>query len=315
MSNIFPISETASASNYYYAYGLKLKSALELPELVSYDGTDFDVEIKLENLARSPLTNLESYWFCCDLNPEGLWLYWQGIGTMLVSQGKKISLQPIKDVDIARMRLFILGAALGAILHQREYIVLHASAVAIDASAVVFTAPKGEGKSTMTGTLYARGHQFIADDVVAIDFSNPQRPMVFPAFPQLKLWPDSATQIGRDPDSLPKLIDRLEKREYLFEDFSLKPVPLKQIFVLGTDSAIAIKPFKPQEMILMLLKNLYVSRFGSTLLSPQDPKYFFQLTDLAKQVGVAKLLRPRSLTMVVEVAEAVEEYLEYLTAE
>lgn len=315
MSNISPVSETTSASNYYHAYGLKLKSVLELPELVPSDGTDFDVEIKLEDLARSPLTDLESYWFGCDLNEDGLWLYWQGIGTMLVSQGKEISIQPIEDVDIARMRLFILGAALGAILYQRGYIVLHASAVAINERAVIFTAPKGEGKSTMTGTLHTRGHRFIADDVVAVDFSNPQQPMVFPAFPQLKLWPDSATQIGRDPDSLPKLIDRLEKREYLFEDFSLKPVPLKQIFVLGTDSAIKIKPFDSQEMILILLKNLYVSRFGSTLLSPKDPKYFLQLASLAKQVGVAKLLRPRSLTMVTEVAKIVEEHLESLTAE
>ena len=308
MNNISSISETA-IGNYYYAYGLKLKSELELPELIPRDGTDFDVEIKLDDLARSPLTNLDQYFFCCDLNEEGLWLYWQGIGTMLVSQGKEISIEPIAEVDIARMRLFILGAALGAILHQRGYIVFHASAVAINDRAVIFTAPKGEGKSTMTGTLHARGHQFIADDVVAIDFSNPQQPMVYPAFPQLKLWPDSATQIGQDPEHLPKLIDRLEKREYLFEDFSLKPIPLKQIFVLDTDTEIAIEPFNSQEMILTLLKNLYVARFGSTLLSPKNPKYFLQLASLARQVEVAKLLRPRSLTMVTEVARVVEEYL------
>lgn len=294
---------------YYDAYGLKIKSELRLPELIASQTSNFDVEIKQGTLDQSPLTNLEQYFFCCESTSEGLYLFWQGIGTMLIAQGKTITLDLVADYDEARVRLFILGAALGAILHQRGYIVLHASAVAINHQAVIFTAAKGEGKSTMTATLHARGHEFMADDVVAIDVNHPQQPMVYPAFPQLKLWPDAVKQIGKDPDTLPKLIERLEKRDYLFQNFSLDPLPLKQIFVLGTDEQIAIKPLNSQETMLTLLRNVYVARFGSSLLSTKDPAYFLRLTQFAQQVSLMKLLRPRNLELVADVAATVEQYL------
>ncbi|MEL6496539.1 MAG: hypothetical protein AAFQ41_15665 [Cyanobacteria bacterium J06623_7] len=298
-----------TAENYYYAYGLKIRSVFPLPELIAAEGNGFDVAIKHDSLERSPFTDLEQYWFCCEATEEGLYLYWQGIGKMLVQEGKSITVDPVADYDPGRLRLFILGAALGAILHQRGYIVLHAGAVAIDGQAVIFTAPKGEGKSTMTATLHGRGHGFIADDVVAIDCSNWEQPMVYPAFPQLKLWPDALQQIGRDPEDLPKLIERLEKREYLFQDFSLEPLPLKQIFVLGTGTEIALEPLKSQAVILTLLRNVYVARFGSALMPSKDPAYFLKLTKFAQLAPIVRLLRPRNLALIEQVAKTVEEYV------
>ncbi|MEO1799622.1 MAG: hypothetical protein AAFR62_04250 [Cyanobacteria bacterium J06629_2] len=309
-ANLLLSQQSSCTDSYYYAYGLKIKSAFKLPELIGYNRPDFDVEIRQQTIERSPLTDLEQYFFCCESTPAGLYLFWQGIGTMLISGGNSITIDPVEDFDEARLRLFILGAALGAILHQRGYIVLHASAVAISEQAVVFTAPKGEGKSTMTATLHARGHRFIADDVVAIDFSNPEQPLVYPAFPQLKLWPDAVTQIGKNPEDLPKLIERLEKRDYLFQDFLLKPVPLKQIFVLGTDQKVAIKPLTSQEILLTLLRNVYVARFGSSLLPAKDPAYFLKLTQFAQRVSLLKLSRPRDLELVSTVAATVEQHLE-----
>ncbi|MEM6612316.1 MAG: hypothetical protein AAF652_08690 [Cyanobacteria bacterium P01_C01_bin.72] len=295
--------------NYYFAYGLKIKSAFKLPELIGYNQTDFDVEIKREAIERSPLSNLDEYFFCCESTPAGLYLFWQGLGMMLISGGKSITIDPVVDFDEARLRLFILGAALGAILHQRGYIVLHASAVAIAGQGVVFTAPKGEGKSTMTATLHRQGHSFIADDVVAIDFSNPDTPLIYPAFPQLKLWPDAVTQIGKNPEDLPKLISRLEKRDYLFEDFDLQPVPLQQIFALNTAQAISIETLTPQEILLTLLRNIYVARFGSSLLPAKNPAFFLKLTQFAQRVSLLKLSRPRDLALVAQVATTVEKYI------
>ena len=293
----------------YIAYGLNIHSFIEFPELVSCDVTTADVQVKLEKLYSSPIKDAsQSYSF--QATTEGLYLFWQEIGTILISNGREIIVDPIINFEESRLRLFILGAAMGTILHQRGYIVLHASAVSLKNNAVVFTADKGRGKSTMAAILHERGHNLIADDVVAIDFEDNGKPIVYPAFPQLKLWPDAVTHLGKNLQDLPQLTTKFNKREYLpKENFTTKSLILKQIFVLSHGSEIAIKSLSFQEVMMYLLRNTYVSRFGSSLLPSNNPSHFINLTKLAKSVRIDRLIRPNSLELLSNVAQEVETYL------
>ncbi|MGB3637574.1 MAG: serine kinase, partial [Rivularia sp. (in: cyanobacteria)] len=152
----------------YTAYGLGIHSELPLPELLLNHEANKDVLIKLQKLKNSPLKT-DSVEHCFQLTPEGMYIFWENIGTILIREGKEIIIDSVLEAEESRIRLFILGAAIGVILHQRGFLVLHASAVVMNGNAVAFVGDKGRGKSTMAAALNARGHNLIGDDVIALD--------------------------------------------------------------------------------------------------------------------------------------------------
>ncbi|MBF2004242.1 MAG: hypothetical protein IGS49_01870 [Chlorogloeopsis fritschii C42_A2020_084] len=294
----------------YRAYGLIVYSPFPLPELITSCEVDADVIIQLQKLEHSPLkTNSAAH--CFQLTSEGMYLYWQGVGTFLIQDGKRIIIDPVPEADEDRLRLFILGAAIGVLLHQRGYLVLHASAVTINDSGVAFIGDKGWGKSTMVAALHARGHSLIGDDVIAVDLNNSNQVLVIPAFPQLKLWPDAVAGLGGNPEELPRLVSHLEKRDRrITHGFTEKTIPLQQIYVLGIDVNVEIQPLQPQKILTYLFRNSYITRFGNELLQPNGASHFLKLTKLANLVSISRLLRPSSLQLLPNVCQLVEQHFE-----
>ena len=289
----------------YQAYGLTIESPIELPELIVSQESEADVTIRIEKLPDSPLS-IDDVPHCYQLTTLGMYAYWEGVGTFLLKEGKEIIIEPVAEADEYRLRLFILGASIGTILHQRGFLVLHGSGVDIDGRAVVFVGNKGWGKSTIAANLNAKGHKLIGDDVIAIDLSG-DKPMVLPAFPQLKLWPDAVTSLGIEPESLPQLVPHLEKREHrVNRRFSDRTLPLEQIYVLGKYPSLEIKPLKPQEIIKYLILNSYVARFGKELLKANQSSHFAKLTQIAKQIPIDRLLRPTDLDLLPATVELIE---------
>lgn len=295
-------------SHFYSAYGLTLQSEIQLPELISTLATDADVWIHFDAITDSPLQT-ENTLHCYQNTDAGMYLYWQGVGTFLIQEGQDVLIDLEIDLDEDRLRLFILGAVMGVVLHQRGFLVLHASAVALEGEAVAFIGQKRWGKSTMAATLHDRGHSLIADDVVALEIQRHQI-QVQPAFPQIKLWPDAVACIGKQPEDLPRLGARLEKRNHqLSSGFMADILPLRYIFVLGQGDEVAIKPLPPQEIIQHLMQNSYVTRFEQTLLQERGASHFKQLMILAQQVPLLRLLRPASLDLLPDIATLVENHI------
>src|SRR4051812_142579 len=109
----------------YEAYGLGIKSEIRLPELIVGE-LPVDVIIQKGNTGLPlPKPNEKGNHF--HATPEYVHFYWPGEGSMLVLDGSRIILDSVQDVDEFALRLSILGPGLGAILHQRENLVLHAS--------------------------------------------------------------------------------------------------------------------------------------------------------------------------------------------
>lgn len=296
-------------SHFYSVYGLTVQSDLQLPELISTLRTDADVWIRFGSITDSPLQTHDCL-HCYQNTEVGMYVYWQGVGTFLIQEGQDILIDLETDLDEDRLRLFILGAVMGVVLHQRGFLVLHASAVALEGAAVVFIGQKRWGKSTMAATLHDRGHSLIADDVVALEVQNHRQIQVQPAFPQIKLWPDAVTSIGKKPEDLPRLGARLEKRNHqLSSGFISDILPLKHIYVLGQGDEVAIKPLLPQEIMQHLMQNSYVTRFGEALLQERGASHFKQLMILAQQVPLFRLLRPASLDLLPEIATLVENHI------
>lgn len=293
---------------FYTAYGLKIQSAVYLPELVAIAETIPDLTIQWGKVNRIPMKN---YYEGMDIytTPEFASFFWDEVGAISICGGREVMLDPLPGVEERLLRLPLLGIAFAVVLHQRGFFELHGSAIEIDGQAAVFMAGKGWGKSTLAATLYSRGHNLITDDLVAIRFEQ-GKPVVVPAFPQLKLLPDAAAfALGDDPDQLPCLAAGYDKRARLGLDrFSQKPLPLKGVYLLDKGEELALKPLKPQEATRQLVANSFIARCASPLLEGTSAiKHFQDCMNLMRQVPIYRLERPQALELVPAIAQLIEE--------
>ncbi|NEX18412.1 MAG: hypothetical protein C1943_17865 [Halochromatium sp.] len=91
-----------------------------------------------------------------------------------VQDGREILVDPLPDADPGDVRLWLLGTALGALLHQRGLLPLHVSALALSGGAYAFCGDSGAGKSTLAAALHRRGLALLTDDVgLAVPESPP----------------------------------------------------------------------------------------------------------------------------------------------
>lgn len=294
----------------YDIYGLGIHSALPLPELYAPTEVKADVVIRVGEIDWSPPPTPAERYF--RIAAGEAYLFWDQIAKYVVRSGREIIVEPFPGVEEQLLRITLLGSVLAVLLHQRRILVQHASAVEIDGGAVAFLGGRGQGKSTLAATLYARGHKFIADDAVALDVSGESCPVVLPSFPQFKLWPESVTaSLGDDPERLPRIAPGCEKRvRRATERFSQKPLPLRSIYVLSEGSALEIKPLQPQEAVVELISNTYVARLNTQALRGVDASFHLrQCASVINNVSIYRLERPQSLSLVPTIAQLVEEQL------
>ena len=292
----------------YTAYGLGISSALQLPELDAGEAST-DLVIRFGSLKHAaPETDSLEYsdW----KNDCGMYLFWKNVCTILIKGGKEIIIDAATGAEAPHLRLLILGAAMGVVLHQRGLPVFHASAIEIDGKAVAFLGGKMWGKSTMAAALHARGHRVIADDVMALSSSGLNGPVVLPAFPQLKLWPDSVASLGEDPEALPRISPSFVKRDRpISNGFARQPTPLQRIYVLGKGPSPQIDFLRPSKAFFELIRNYYSLRFDRQSQISSEGDDFFQCAKIANCVPVFLLTRPPDLGLLPDLARQVEEHL------
>jgi hypothetical protein len=299
---------------FYVTYGLKISSELLLPELVPIENVEVraDVTIRLGKLT-SPRLEATKTNCCCYITPEEAYLSWQEGGTFLVRGGREIIIDPIAHAEERILRLYLLGAVLGILLHQRGLLVLHASTVAVNGSALAFIGDSGWGKSTTAGALHARGHRLVSDDVTAIALNSSPIPIVIPGYGRLKLWPDAAKALGASPENLPRLHPEFEKRDRaIAKGFSPTPLPLKGIYLLGGGSILEIKQLSVHEALAAVMRNWYCSRFGRQMLQATGiSAHFLQCTSLVNCVSIYHLKRQPDLGALNDIAQLVEQHSAY----
>jgi len=290
----------------YVAYGLSIRSSLPLPELAAARAAA-DVIIRLGQVGHLPSETGSTRGQFRTVAEEA-YLFWENVGAFLVLEGRAIIADPVPGVEDRVLRLFILGPALGVLLHQRGLLVLHASAVAMEGGAVVFLGGAGWGKSTYAAALYARGHGLMADDVTAVRLDG-SGPTVPPGFPQLKLWPEAAAALGASPETLVRLHPQLEKRAYdASRGFPEAPLPLTRIYVLAEGAHHEVEPLRPQEALVELVRHSYGIRM---LQAVRPSSHFRQCAALASTVPVCRLKGRCSLASLPDLARFVEDDLSH----
>jgi hypothetical protein len=133
----------------YFTFGLKLKSALPLPELgpFSFSGKP-DVIIEYD---------VATHALDCYLHKtftKSTILQIKDVAWYRISNGNHIHILKDPNASYHDVMLFLLGSVMTLLLQQRGCLVLHACAVEYNHQAYLFAAHSGIGKSTLAYALY-----------------------------------------------------------------------------------------------------------------------------------------------------------------
>jgi hypothetical protein len=287
----------------YLAYGLLIRSAFPLPELMTAEGRQQVVVRpgKLNPLLPGGDKECENFL----VTKDGICLFWKKVGKIFVREGREIIVDPAPEVDEGTIRLFILGPALGAVLHQRGRLVLHGSAVTMHGETVAFLGEEETGKSTLAAALYVNGYSVVADDLVALQIENGSS-KIFPSAPRLKLSPH-VVSFGDFEKTHQISYPSFEIRSYLVDKkFSPQPLYLKRIYILGESEDQKIERLPPQEALMELIRHSYCARLIS---DAEAPLHLLQCATLVNRIPIFRLKRPRSISSLPDVVRMVEKDL------
>ena len=280
--------------NMYRIFGLNIASALPLPSLAVPNPQPrvadvvIDYGITPENLADPRIKGVRF-----QAAPGEFILRVDNVARFYVQDGSRITIMPEEDAAEDDILIFLMGSAFGALLHQRNILVLHGSAIAVNGQSVAFCGPSGIGKSTIAAGFHQLGYPFLADDLCAIAICD-ERPAVIPGFPRLKLWADTLKKLDTCSDQLKSVRwgTNLEKY-FLPVDSGLQtPVPLQAVFILESSNkdALTFTPLSGNEKIDPLIENTYRMRFLHGLGGKMD--HFKQCAAVAAKTDVCRVVRP-----------------------
>ena len=201
------------------------------------------------------------------------------------------------------------------LLLGHERLVLHASAVAAPAGAMVFVGPPGRGKSTLASALARRGLPLITDDFLVVELQDTVA-LAVPSCVDPRLWPDSFDALvpgGRR--GYPRVGPRSTKRRVSPAGAAglpqaNAPVRIAQIYVLDPPKdANAIVPLKRADAIAPLLASSFEARIDEPAVVRQG---FERVVSLVTRASVSRLVPVHDFTRLDHLSSAVYDAAERL---
>ena len=245
--------------NAYWAYGLNIDTDLVCPELPRHPHpiNDPDVTIILlphESGTLRPLPDC-----CYEVQPGYFRLDVPGVARYRVEEGKRIIIEPLANASPEKVRLFLLGSTMSALLYQRGLLPLHGSAVETPWGGMIFVGAQGSGKSTLAAEFHRCGYRVLSDDVCAVE-STPQDLRILPASAQFRLCANSYERLGTPPKAC---FDVDKFAVPMGERYCPDPVPLRAIHVLSNQDAELprFEVVRGLDRVRRLFENLYRPHF------------------------------------------------------
>jgi hypothetical protein len=275
----------------YTVHGLEIASELALPELrPSLDPAAApDVVVRCASVPRHA-DDPDDRWFFVRGDGDAV-VRIVGIATFVARGGVSIDVDAAPGADPAAVRVYLLGSALGVLLHQRGDLPLHVSAVVIGGRAWAFTAPAGTGKSTLAAALHLHaGLPLVTDDVGVVrpapDGSGGA--WLWPGPALLKLREDAFDGVRSvAPMALPEYAGSEKVRLAVPGDRMCGPVPLAGIlhFVRGVRSGPeALRPVRATGAQAFLVAQASVYRLPHGAAATSVAQVFGRVAWLARTV-------------------------------
>lgn len=232
-----------------------------------------------------------------------------GIARFLLEDGRSILFAPESGDGLADVPIFLIGTVFGILLHQREQIVLHASAVRVNGKSVLFCGSAGAGKSTLAAALAQRGYPLITDDVCTVSIEPGLPPQVHSDGRQLKLWAQAIERLELAPARGERVRAKLEKFYVTPSEVFTDPLPLGAVYMLREarpPHAPGVEQPNVVDAALLLRRNAYRPRLISQL--NQRAGYFRAAAAIANAAGVYYLTRALDFGQMPDVIGALERH-------
>jgi hypothetical protein len=229
---LVPLLLDTMSWHYEYA-GLRVLSEIEIPEWSVFarenESQQADVFIVLNAARDASVLAKDAY-----ITRDECRFFIHAVGEYRIRAACEIVVTPLPNTGERELRLFLLGAAWGALCYQRGILLLHASVVRAGTRTFAFCGPSGAGKSSIAAALVARGGTLVSDDLSCVDFSTAKIASLYPAAPRLKLWNDALAQLNTSARGLERDFFRAEKFHVpLPAHAELAPVKLDALYILN----------------------------------------------------------------------------------
>lgn len=304
---------------HYRIYGLQVLSSIAIDGLLSSDPAPPDCELRIapvEMLEPGDAIVLDT----SPLNEEGdpgtriersrtdpgtfVFEFLDGTRFRIEENGRRVIAHIPSASTAEDMAAYFVGPILAFVVRLRGGFALHAGAVVIDGAALLITGAAGAGKSTTTAAFLTRGAFLVTDDVAVIDWKS-DRPHVFPGYPRVRLWDDSAAALHGSAEALPLLTPTWSKR---FVDaraaFAAESVPVRAIVVLAPrhDAATAVRRLTGHEAAMALLVRSSMTRF---LDAAHRQRELEDVTRLGERVPILEVTPRNDLGATGELVDAI----------
>lgn len=303
---------------YRYA-GLVIESDVPLPDLLPADArpahTGPAVELRVHACTVLPqVPDLQDIGGGWAVSATAVRFQVPNVGAFLMRSGPGVSrIDVAAEHGLARehalvqerasdIRLFLLGSAIGACLHQRGMLPLHAAGLETAHGCVAITGDSGAGKSTLAAALRQRGLRSLCDDVLAVD---PRTRLAWPGYPHAKLWRDAADALGVSTEGCERVDPVRDKYRVPLAvpaQFRATPQLFTRLYVLSdAEGPVGIEPITGAAALAELTRNTYRPFLIGAL--GRSVQHFQDIAGLMPPLRVFRLVRPRgfdALPVVVE---------------
>ena len=175
-------------------------------------------------------------------------LHFPGYANVRVSRdAKRVVFHREPGIPWMTLEHLLLDQAIPLVLSLAGKFVLHCSAVASPAGALVFSGKAGQGKSTLAAAFALRGFPLLTDDSLLLRPEG-RAIMSYPSYPSLRLWPEDTRHFEQLGGEISEVAHYTSKKRLRLDtgrgSFAERPVKTAALYLLANATGAEGRPLR-----------------------------------------------------------------------